>query len=129
MEKARKTCLCKDSKEKVNSYSDFPESIEWKTRAEKLGKYSGVDEQKGLLPLSEIARKTLIPLTIIEKICDNNYGNLTKTEAERLEHVTGVCREAWMFPDRHFNPYRTDFASIVRNCLETREANPLKTKG
>jgi hypothetical protein len=26
--------------------------------------------------------------------------------AVRLEACTGVCREAWLFPDRHFNPYQ-----------------------
>jgi plasmid maintenance system antidote protein VapI len=25
--------------------------------------------------------------------------------AEDLENATGICREAWIWPDRHFNPY------------------------
>ena len=85
-------------------------------------------QKKELLSLNEIARRSLIPLAIIKKVCDNTYANLTKIEAERLENVTGVCREAWIFPDRHFNPYRTDFELIVRNCFITSEDNPLKTK-
>lgn len=25
--------------------------------------------------------------------------------AKRLEQITGVCREAWLWPERHYNPY------------------------
>lgn len=26
--------------------------------------------------------------------------------AEKLEKCTGICRESWIFPERHFNPYQ-----------------------
>lgn len=129
MKKACKAHLYKNSKENVNPHSDFLESqSELKSGTGKLDEISGVVQQRRLLSLNEISRRSLIPLTIIEKICDNTYGNLTKTEAVILENVTGVCREAWIFPDRHFNPYLTDFLSIVRKCLNTCEADPFRTK-
>ncbi len=35
--------------------------------------------------------------------------------AERLEKATGICREAWIWPERHYNPY-IQFQGL-RNCL------------
>ena len=35
--------------------------------------------------------------------------------AEKLEEATGVCREAWLWPDRHHNPYIPFYEG--NNCL------------
>lgn len=40
----------------------------------------------------------------------------TETVADKLEGATGVCREAWIWPDRHWNPY-IPVTAIAGNCL------------
>lgn len=38
--------------------------------------------------------------------------------AIRLENVTGICRESWMWPERHWNPYIpfTENSSLCGSC-------------
>lgn len=88
---------------------------------------SPVVQQKRLLSLDEIARRSLLPISIIKKVCENNYGNLTKTEAKKLESATGVCGEAWIFLERHNNPYVSGSALFGSNCRKTCGVYPLKT--
>lgn len=40
----------------------------------------------------------------------------TIESSEKLEAATGVCREAWLWPDRHWNPY-VPFMSKPNTCL------------
>jgi transcriptional regulator with XRE-family HTH domain len=48
--------------------------------------------------------------------------------AEALEEATGVCREAWLFPERHFNPYFKDTGGNPLDCMRCRNRESMSHK-
>jgi len=57
-----------------------------------------------LLNQSELAGFTGLTQPAIHYILNGDRSPTTET-AETLEAATGICREAWVFPERHYNPY------------------------
>jgi hypothetical protein len=68
---------------------------------------------KVLFTQAEIAQCSGISQSMISYIF-NGDRTPSVDVAERLEKCTGICREAWLFPERHFNPY--DPIAGVRQC-------------
>lgn len=52
----------------------------------------------------EIAKDTGISQTAVHYILNGDRSPSPKT-AKNLERATGICREAWIWPERHWNPY------------------------
>jgi len=59
---------------------------------------------KILLTQSEIAKAAIRSQSSIHYILNGDRMPSLKT-ALSLERATGICREAWLFPERHWNPY------------------------
>lgn len=57
-----------------------------------------------LLTQDEIARRTGISQSTVSYVLRGDRTP-SRTMAEGLEETTGICREGWMWPERHFNPY------------------------
>ena len=66
------------------------------------------------LTQQEISDETGLSQSYIHYILNSDRIPSMET-AEKLEAATGVCREAWLWPDRHYNPYIPFFKGY--NCL------------
>ena len=79
------------------------------------------------MPVNDILKKVLmIQQEIADKVGHSQShihyilkGDRTPSVkvAVKLEEATGICREAWLWPERHLNPYMpfTD-ATICMSC-------------
>ncbi len=52
----------------------------------------------------EISHRSGISQQMISLLINGDRTPSVKT-AEKLEDATGICREAWLWPARHYNPY------------------------
>lgn len=59
---------------------------------------------KCLMTQSEIAKISGRSQSLIHYIFNGDRMPSIET-ALQLEKATGICREAWLFPERHYNPY------------------------
>jgi len=59
---------------------------------------------KCLMAQLEIAEASDLSQSSIHYILNGDRMPSIKT-ACKLERATGICREAWLFPERHYNPY------------------------
>jgi len=73
----------------------------------------GYETSKSLMTQFEIAQAANLSQPMIHYILNGDRMPSIET-ALKLERATGICREAWLFPERHYNPY-IPFEN-VRNC-------------
>ncbi|MGV7223840.1 MAG: helix-turn-helix domain-containing protein [Nitrospinales bacterium] len=59
---------------------------------------------KCLMTQLEIAEASGLSQSSVHYILNGDRMPSIKT-ALKLERATGICREAWLFPERHYNPY------------------------
>ena len=57
-----------------------------------------------LLTQDEIATRTGISQSTVSYVLRGDRTP-SKAVAEGLEETTGICREGWIWPERHYNPY------------------------
>jgi len=62
------------------------------------------ESAKLLLTQQQIAKRSGCSQAMVHYTINGDRVPSTET-AIKLEKATGVCREAWVFPDRHWNPY------------------------
>ena len=58
----------------------------------------------GLLTQKQIAELSGCTQSYISKIINGDRVPTIKMALD-LESATGICREAWLYPERHWNPY------------------------
>lgn len=67
-----------------------------------------------ILNQQEIAKASGLSQSYIHYVLKGDRTPSLNT-AEHLEEATGICREAWLWPDRHHNPYMPFVSGL--NCL------------
>lgn len=65
---------------------------------------------------TEISRLVGVTQSMISQILSEHRTPSAFT-AEALEEATGICREAWIWPERHFNPYFKKKYKAQRCCF------------
>ena len=73
-----------------------------------------MSHKRALKTQQEIAKKIGASQSTVSYILRGDRTP-SKDMAESLEGATAVCREAWMWPERHWNPYMPFSAS--NHCL------------
>lgn len=97
---------------------------------------------RGLMELHEIAAKAEgVSFDYLHRLTRGDRTNISRPAAEELEkatkghhaHPDGICREAWVWPERHYNPYMWKRAVVSPGycacCASNAERSAGKKKG